>query len=207
MTVTNCKKCKKKIKTSPSRIKRGGGKYCSRLCKNIARRGIPAHNKGKPMLESQKRLISKTRNERNIGKGINHPMYGTSKYKTKDEKRIAKLAHARKSYQKHSETRKFYYRQLSYKRRKAIGTHTKEQWEKLKKNYNHCCAICGMQEPFTEQRCQILTEDHITPISKDGSNNIENIQPLCKSCNSRKSNRYPQFNNSKELTRNHKRVI
>lgn len=68
------------------------------------------------------------------------------------------------------------------------GFHTLEQWAELKKKYNYCCAICGMQEPFIGQRYQNLTEDHIIPISKKGSNNIENIQPLCQSCNSRKFN-------------------
>ena len=83
-------------------------------------------------------------------------------------------------------------RQSEYKRRailKGVTGHSLSDWESLKLKWNHCCAICGMQEPFTGQTFQRLTEDHIVPLSKGGSNDISNIQPLCALCNSKKSNK------------------
>jgi 5-methylcytosine-specific restriction endonuclease McrA len=38
-----------------------------------------------------------------------------------------------------------------------------------------------------------LTPDHVIPVVHSGLNNIENIQPLCKSCNSRKSSKVIDF--------------
>jgi len=75
------------------------------------------------------------------------------------------------------------------RRRGAIGMHTLQEWENVKREWNYCCARCGMQEPFNNQCYQKLTEDHIIPISKGGSNFIENIQPLCHRCNSEKGSR------------------
>lgn len=62
--------------------------------------------------------------------------------------------------------------------RNAEGSHTLEEWQILKIKFNYKCAICGGKKP--------LTKDHIVPLSKGGTDHIQNIQPLCRNCNSRK---------------------
>ena len=68
------------------------------------------------------------------------------------------------------------------KKLNADGSHTFAEWELLKAQYNWTCPSCKKREPEIK-----LTEDHIIPFCKGGSNNIENIQPLCRSCNSKKN--------------------
>lgn len=59
--------------------------------------------------------------------------------------------------------------------------HTFGEWELLKRQYNFICPCCMKSEPTIK-----LTEDHIIPLSVGGVDTIDNIQPLCKSCNCRK---------------------
>lgn len=55
---------------------------------------------------------------------------------------------------------------------------TTNDWEEIKVHYNHTCLKCFMYEPLIK-----LVPDHIVPLSKNGDNTKENIQPLCEHCN------------------------
>lgn len=72
-----------------------------------------------------------------------------------------------------------YYSVRSTRKRENGGSHTFGEWETLKAQYNLTCPCCkeGNKE---------LVRDHIIPLAKGGSDNIENIQPLCRSCNAKK---------------------
>jgi hypothetical protein len=69
-----------------------------------------------------------------------------------------------------------------YRNKNAIGSHTKSEWDELKRKYNFKCARCGREELSVS-----LTKDHIVPLSLEGTNFIDNIQPLCRRCNSIKN--------------------
>jgi 5-methylcytosine-specific restriction endonuclease McrA len=59
------------------------------------------------------------------------------------------------------------------------GTFTLEEWNALCERYGNRCLCCGATGVP-------LHIDHVIPLARGGRNDISNLQPLCKRCNSRK---------------------
>ena len=69
------------------------------------------------------------------------------------------------------------------RRRKAVkrangGSYKIEDWQEMCELVEGRCLACG--------ELLSLTLDHIVPLSVGGMNNLDNLQPLCASCNSSK---------------------
>lgn len=64
------------------------------------------------------------------------------------------------------------------RKKQAIGSFTFVEWTDLCNKYGNKCLACGKEKK--------LTADHVVPLSRGGSNAIENIQPLCAYANCKK---------------------
>lgn len=62
------------------------------------------------------------------------------------------------------------------------GTHSDAEWSALLEKYNYTCLACGRND-------LPMTKDHIIPVVRGGKNSIDNLQPLCMPCNSKKHTR------------------
>ncbi len=76
-------------------------------------------------------------------------------------------------------------------RAKGNGEFTAEEWLALCGWFGNVCLACGESKP--------LCADHVRPLSLGGPNTIENIQPLCRQCNSVKWNRARDYRDSERL--------
>ena len=65
--------------------------------------------------------------------------------------------------------------------RRALGCLNMQNWNLIKNHYGSKCLKCERREPEIK-----LTIDHIVPVSRGGTNDLNNLQPLCFSCNSSK---------------------
>lgn len=69
------------------------------------------------------------------------------------------------------------------------------EWEKLKSKAFHrddfICKYCGFegQHPWKEDGPVDITADHVVPLSRGGTNDLENLVCCCIPCNNSKSDR------------------
>jgi hypothetical protein len=71
------------------------------------------------------------------------------------------------------------------------GEYSVAEWLELLSKHPVCprCRRDWSEIPVPKGRRTAVTADHIVPITLGGRNSIDNIQPLCYSCNSKKGNR------------------
>lgn len=156
------------------------------------RKKISKSNKGKKRTNDIKEKLKIAKLNYYKNGGI-HPLLGKHRSKETKQKIREKLLGEKSinwidGRSKTKEGRNHYTKERQRRKKGAIGSHTLQEWQNLKAQYNWTCPCCKKSEPEIK-----LTEDHIIPLSKGGSNNIENIQPLCRSCNSRKYNKIIKY--------------
>jgi 5-methylcytosine-specific restriction endonuclease McrA len=83
---------------------------------------------------------------------------------------------------RNSVARRLSHRNAMAKRKKAVGTFTKREWLFLLRAVGSKCHYCGKRLSR-----KTATPDHKIPLSRGGSNWIENIVPACLPCNQRKN--------------------
>lgn len=69
-----------------------------------------------------------------------------------------------------------YTRERNEKLKSLPHTLTKDEWDNALKEFDYKCAYCGEEK--------LLEKEHFIPVSKDGGYTIDNILPVCRSCNS-----------------------
>lgn len=200
MIIKKCIQCNKDF----GKNTRQGAKFCNRKCYAINQKktclGVNNNFYGKKHTEETKKLLSlyskngicgrlgkKTSLEtiekiRKAQKGIPRPYCRGANHWNWQGGRLGKWAKENK------ERVNFITRRRKYRLKNSLGNHSFDEWEQLKKDFGYMCLCCKRKEPEIK-----LTEDHIIPLSKNGSNYIENIQPLCQSCNSRKKTKETNY--------------
>lgn len=201
----NCFFCKQIFFVYRSKIKQGRGIFCSKKCKNSFQKDKPTWNKGKHLSIEHRNKIGEVRkkNPINYWCGRKRPeAYLWLMQAQREQGTIPNwkggisfqpdyLKKQHKKYFLNNKERVYSKNRQRFYLKKNIqieGTHTQEEWDNLKRKYNFTCLSCYKTEPIIK-----LTRDHIIPLTKNGTDKINNLQPLCLRCNISKFTRIIDF--------------
>lgn len=188
-----CLICNKKFHIPPSSLKKDGN-CCSRKCLGISHKGRLPWNTGTKGLCKGSSTSFKKGDPRLMGNQTRKGMKLSESHKQAILKSLlgSNNCNWKDGITLGEENRREYFLMKNNQRRiKKLGnggTHTLEQWLDLKKKYNFTCLMCGKKEPEV-----IISKDHIIPLFHGGTDNIDNIQPLCRSCNCKKHTQKTDF--------------
>lgn len=62
---------------------------------------------------------------------------------------------------------------------------TAKEWKDIKEKHGNKCLKCGSIEN--------ISMDHVIPLAKGGEHDVNNIQPLCRHCNSVKNAKHEDY--------------
>jgi 5-methylcytosine-specific restriction endonuclease McrA len=193
MTVP-CAVCLKPFKVRPAAVLRGR-KHCSRQCSASVQRNMRgplarAWKGGVPDCSQCGKRLARRENKSGLCRACvppNRPSLG----KRRSLEIIEKIRRNRRGKaagpSNHSwkggislnpDYRRFIENRRRVAKRQNGGTHSYADWEALKRRFNYTCLSCRRREPAIT-----LSQDHVIPISRGGSDDISNIQPLCRRCN------------------------
>jgi 5-methylcytosine-specific restriction endonuclease McrA len=159
--------------------------FCSPECFHISRKGYIPWNKGTHIQTNTGKTHYKKGDVRIVGNKFRVGKATSQKQKESVRKVGKTNPHWKGGETVGKENRKEYFLLKANQRRVQKlgngGSHTLKEWKELKKKYNFSCLMCGKKEPDVT-----LSKDHVIPLHYGGTDSIENIQPLCRSCNSKK---------------------
>ncbi len=94
----------------------------------------------------------------------------------------------------HPEARRAHTHRRRTRKTGGGGSFTAAEFKALVRHYGGKCLCCGRTDVK-------LTADHVVPVAKGGTSNIDNIQPLCVPCNSSKKDKTIDYRPGKGLGR------
>lgn|SRR5690606_9191076 len=104
-------------------------------------------------------------------------------YRNNSEKHLERTSDWNK---RNPEKRKAIKRRRHFRERGAEGWLGAEDWQRILDTYGHRCLRCGRDDVPLEA-------DHVIPVALGGTSDPENIQPLCKPCNTSKGAKIMDF--------------